>query len=242
MIKLQKISMSYKRPVLSEIDLNIKAGEYVAIMGQSGVGKSTLLKILALQIRATNGCYLLADQELSTLNNKERQGLIAKEIGYVDQATYLFDSLTVYENIMLATDVAGEKWDEQLFELLIKYFELDGLASKYPSELSGGERQRVVITRNILKKPRILLMDEPTSSLDYLSSLKLMNLIDRYQRRFDLTTIIVTHNSQIAKHTNRVILINDGRIYADIYRTSDDFEQQIIKAQNAMYGREYDRA
>lgn len=241
-INLSKICMNYNRQVINNLDLKIEDGEYTAIMGPSGVGKSTLLKILALQERATSGSYLLGDIDVSIEDQTKRKEIIRNQIGYVDQATFLFDSLTVIENVMLASSSSGVAFDQEYCSKVFKYLEIDGKEHSYPYELSGGERQRVVIAQNLLKKPTILLMDEPTSSLDYISSKNLMELLSSLQQSLQITTVIVTHNSQVAKHADRVILMKDGQIFANVYKGADDFEAKIMTAQSAMYRRDYDRS
>ncbi len=240
-IKLEKISKSYIEPVLLDLDLEISDGEFIAVMGASGTGKSTLLKILGLQIHETSGRYILGDKDVSLLKDENRSQMIASEIGYVDQNIYLFDSLTIIDNILLAANGAKKEVDPDYLKLLINYFKLEELLDKYPFELSGGERQRIVIARNILKKPQLLLMDEPTSSLDFNSSKELLDLISKYQQQLAVTTIIVTHNSNVAKYANRVILLKNGKVFTNIYRGDDDFEIKINNAQAAMYRSDYDR-
>lgn len=239
-IKLEKICMDYNRKVIDNIDLIIEDGEYIALMGPSGVGKSTLVKILGLQERATSGSYLLDDTDVSLESQTNRKEIMRNNIGYVDQATFLFDSLTVIENVMLATDSINQQFDQEYCKLIFNYLDIADKEDAYPYQLSGGERQRVVIAQNILKKPKILLMDEPTSCLDYMSSKKLVKLISRLQAEFKITTVIVTHNSQIAKYANRVVLMSDGQIFANLYKGAEDFESKIITAQSAMYRRDYD--
>lgn len=240
-IKLEKISKSYKEPVLINLDLEIEDGEFIAIMGPSGTGKSTLLKILGLQIRETSGRYIIGDKDVSLLKDEKRSKMIASEIGYVDQNIYLFDSLTIKENIFLATHGADKKVDTDYLKLLINYFKLENLLDKHPFELSGGERQRIVIVRNLLKKPQLLLMDEPTSSLDFNSSKELLDLISKYQQKLAVSTVIVTHNSNVAKYAKRVILLKNGKVFTNIYRGDSDFETKINNAQAAMYRSDYDR-
>lgn len=240
-ITLKKISKNFNYPVLKNIDLDVKQGEYLAIMGSSGVGKSTLLKILALQLRPDSGIYTIDNQDINVQTEIIRKQYITHNIGYVDQEPYLFDSLNVIENILLGLSISEQNQTQKLINQVLVYFDINHLQKYYPYELSGGERQRVVIVKNILINPKLLLMDEPTSSLDYATSNKLMELLDAYQKEYKITTIIVTHNPTIAKHTNRTIIMNEGKIYADIYKTDDSFEQDIINAQAIIYRRKDDR-
>lgn len=236
-IKLEKICMTYNRPVIVNLDLTIYKGEYVAIMGPSGVGKSTILKILALQIRATSGIYQLDEQDVSVESHENRKKIKRDTIGYIDQATFLFDSLTVIENVMLMLSSVNEIFDQKYCDLVFKYLDISGKENSYPYELSGGERQRVVIAQNILKKPKLLLMDEPTSSLDYINGKKLMELITKLQSKLNLTIVIVTHNTNVAKYVNRTILIKDGQVFANVYKGEDDYQTKLMTAQSAMYRR-----
>lgn len=240
-IKLEKLSKIYNRPVIVDMDLEVSSGEFISIMGPSGTGKSTLLKILAMQIYESAGKYYIDGLDVSTMTYDQRASTIAKDIGYVDQEIYLFDSLTVGENIKLASYNASGSYDDEYFTILCQYFKLSELVDKYPFEISGGERQRTVIVRNLLKKPKFLLMDEPTSSLDYKTSEELLTLLARFQSEFNITVIIVTHNSNVAKHSKRVILLKDGKIYSNVYPISNDFEHDINNAVNGMYRRDYDR-
>lgn len=236
-IKLEKICMTYNRPVIVNLDLTIEEGEYVAIMGPSGVGKSTILKILALQLRATSGSYKLEEQDVSVESHENRKKIKRNTIGYIDQATFLFDSLTVIENVKLILSSVNQVFDQEYCDLVFKYLDISGKENSYPYELSGGERQRVVIAQNILKKPKILLMDEPTSSLDYINGKKLMELITKLQSRLNLTIVIVTHNTNVAKYVNRTILIKDGQVFANVYKGEDDYQTKLLTAQSAMYRR-----
>lgn len=240
-IKLEKICKSYDKPVLHNLDLEIQDDEFVAIMGPSGTGKSTLLKILALQIHETSGRYILGEDDVSVMKEEKRSQVITDQVGYVDQDIYLFDSLTVRDNIVIAVNPTDKDIDLKSYELLIKYFKLEDLQDKYPFELSGGERQRAVIVRNVLKRPQVLLMDEPTSSLDFKSSNELLTLISKYQSKLGVALVVVTHNSSVAKHAERVVLLKNGKVFTNIYRGDGDFEQQINTAQAAMYRSDYDR-
>lgn len=215
-IKLEKICVNYNRPVIVNLDLIIEEGEYVAIMGPSGVGKSTILKILALQLRATSGSYYLDEVDVSVESHEDRKKIKRNTIGYIDQETFLFDSLTVIENMMLTLSSVNKDFDKDFCELVFRYLDISGKGNNYPYELSGGERQRVVIAQNILKKPKILLMDEPTSSLDYTNGKKLMYLITKLQAKLNITIVIVTHNTNVAKYVNRSILIKDGQVFANV--------------------------
>lgn len=240
-LELKKISKTYYDTVLENLDFKVEDGQFISIMGPSGSGKSTLLKILGLQIRETSGSYVIKNIEVSSQSYKNRRKHLADLIGYVDQDVYLFDSLTIEENIKIGCYGANIKIDLNYLQQLLKYFKLEQHIDKYPFEISGGERQRVIIVRNLLKKPEILLMDEPTSSLDYKTSNDLMELIVKQQHDLKVTTIIVTHNPHIAQYTNRVVFIKNRKIFADIYRTEENFEERINKTQAAVYKGDYDR-
>ncbi len=239
-IKLKALSKVYRQKVLNDIDLTINDGEFVAIMGPSGAGKSTLVKLLALIEQATSGQYFCDDVELITANLDIRQKFQLQNIGYVDQSLELFDSLNIEENINIVRNIANIDVDDIYRNNIFSSLQINDLLLKYPSELSGGERQRVIIARNLLKKPSLLILDEPTSALDYRTSNNLMKLLKTLHQQIELTIVLVTHNSNIAKYTNRTVFIKDGSIYNNIYNLNENYEHEIITCIQSMYRRSND--
>lgn len=235
-IQLQALSKQYDQSVLENIDLEIKTGDFVAIMGPSGAGKSTLVKQLALIELPSSGNYLLDGVNLSLATVDERSQLIRRTIAYVDQSLFLYDSLTVYENISLGLNIAQMKIDSVAIANMASKLKVEHLLTKYPCELSGGERQRIIICQNLLKQPKLIVLDEPTSALDYQASHELMQLLTAFQSELSTTIILVTHNSAMAKYSKRTIFLKDGRVYNNVYHLDHNYEQEIIACNSSMYG------
>jgi putative ABC transport system ATP-binding protein len=200
--------------VLRGIDLNIDAGEFVAIMGTSGSGKTTLMNVLGCLDVPTSGQYVLADQEVSRLSDDELSEIRNQHVGFVFQSFYLLPYATVLENVLLPTlyqeKTKGSDGSKRALELL-RLVGLEDRAHFRPNQLSGGQQQRVAIARALVNDPEILLADEPTGQLDSKTAREIMALLRNMNER-GKTVIVVTHDAEIAGYATRTIQIKDGTI------------------------------
>jgi|TARA_B110000971_G_scaffold207175_1_gene231135 putative ABC transport system ATP-binding protein len=200
--------------ILDGIDLEIKQGETVAIVGASGSGKTTLLGILAGLDEASAGRVMLVDEEISSLDEEARAKVRGLHVGFVFQSFQLLGSLTALENVMLPVELRGDTLAEsQATQLLAKV----GLADRvdhYPRQLSGGEQQRVAIARAFASAPTVLFADEPTGNLDTQTGELICDLLFDLNREFGTTLIMVTHDSRLAERCARTIAIAAGKIQA----------------------------
>ncbi len=213
MISLEKVSKIYKTGevdyrALDKINLEINQGEFVVILGPSGAGKSTLLNLLGGMDRPTSGKIIVNQVDISKFTDKQLTKFRAEQIGFVFQSYNILPSLTVEENVSIMRDIV--KLKQNPIEVL-KSVGLGRHLNKFPSELSGGEQQRVSIARAVVKKPAILLCDEPTGALDSDTGVQILKLL-KAQTDKDTTVIIVTHNALIAEIADRVIHLKNGQI------------------------------
>ncbi len=201
---------------LRGIDLSINRNEYVAIMGASGSGKSTLMNILGCLDVATDGNYILNNQNVSNLNENELAEIRNKEIGFVFQTFNLLAKYTALDNVSLPLVYAGKSKTERkiIAQQVLKSVGLDDRVTHKPNELSGGQRQRVAIARAMVNNPSIILADEPTGNLDSEISIEIMRLFDKIHRLGN-TIILVTHEPDIATYAQRIIKLKDGIIEED---------------------------
>ncbi len=200
---------------LNDVSLSVQRGEMVSIMGPSGSGKSTLMNIIGCLDAPTSGSYRLDGEEVGGWGDAKLAETRNDKIGFVFQTYNLLPRLTALANVELALLYGGGR-DARARSM--KALESVGLGHRYghrPLELSGGEQQRVAIARALVKDPAILLADEPTGALDTRSSADIMAILQRLNREDGLTVVLVTHESEIARHTQRVISVRDGRIVGD---------------------------
>ena len=203
--------------VLKGIDLDIKRGEYVALMGPSGSGKSTLMNLLGCLDTPTAGTYELNGKDVSNMSQDELAEIRNKEIGFVFQTFNLLPRTSALENVALPMVYAGASKEERKKQAE-KVLADVGLADRMDhksSQLSGGQRQRVAVGRALVNKPSIILADEPTGNLDSKTSVEIMGLFDEIHRNGN-TVIIVTHEEDIAKYAHRVIRLVDGMVASDL--------------------------
>lgn len=203
-----------KSIVLKKINLDIYRGEFVSIMGASGSGKSTLLYCLGGIEHPTSGEVFVNQENMNALNDKKKSNLRSKEIGFVFQFFNLINNLTVLENVILPAVMSGGKRKE-VTERAKKILKVVGLKDKmmsFPSQLSGGQQQRVAIARALINDPSIILADEPTGNLDSKSTNEIINLLVKLNKEFGTTIIQVTHDVKTTKASDRIILIEDGRV------------------------------
>ena len=194
---------------LREVDLDIDAGEFIVLLGPSGSGKSTLLNILGGLDVPSSGEVRFRDQDLSAASEAELTAFRRRHVGFVFQFYNLIPSLTVRENVALVTDIVANAMP---VDEAIDRVGLTPRRDHFPSQLSGGEQQRVAIARAIVKRPDVLLCDEPTGALDYETGKLVLEVIERINRDVGTTTIVITHNAAIAGMADRVVHLGDGRI------------------------------
>ena len=197
---------------VDNISLSVNKGEFVAIVGASGSGKSTLLHLLGGVDRPTSGKIYIDGNEINNMNNDKLAIFRRRQIGIVYQFYNLIPILTVEENISLPCDLDGNRPDKERMDLILKSFGLFERRNHLPNELSGGQQQRTSIARALINNPAILLADEPTGNLDSKSTEEIMSILKMYNRDFNQTIIMITHNLEIAKEADRIITIQDGKI------------------------------
>lgn len=194
---------------LKEVSLEILRGEFIVLLGASGSGKSTLLNILGGLDTASSGRVLFGTQDLSAADEEELTDYRRRHVGFVFQFYNLIPSLTVHENVALVTDIAA---DPMPVDEAIALVGLAPRSGHFPAQLSGGEQQRVAIARAIVKRPDVLLCDEPTGALDYATGKLVLEVIERINVELGTTAIVITHNAAIAGMADRVVRLGDGRI------------------------------
>lgn len=199
---------------LDDINFTLNKKEFVVILGPSGAGKTTLLNILGGMDVATSGNYIVEDKDVCQFNNKQLARFRREKIGFVFQFYNLMNNLTAYENVCLATKKIKDTLNPK--DILVKVG-LEKRLNNFPSNLSGGEQQRVSIARALVKKPEILLCDEPTGALDSKTGQNIIALLKDLAKSEDSAVVVVTHNANIALVADRVIHISDGKIVADYY-------------------------
>ena len=218
MIKITNITKSFKNGdvethVLKGISLEIKSGEFVAIMGKSGAGKSTLMYQMSLLDHPTSGEILIDNQKVTNLSHDERTKFRLDNLGYIFQDYALVPELTALENIMVPL-LMQEKSDEEALSIAKASLEKIGLGHRennLPSQLSGGEQQRVSIARAVAHNPKILFADEPTANLDNISSQAVMEIFSDLHKQGQ-TIVMVTHETEYTVHCDRIIQISDGQV------------------------------
>ncbi|MFC7365186.1 MULTISPECIES: ABC transporter ATP-binding protein [Bhargavaea] len=225
MIRLKSISKSYrsaagKDSVLEGLDFQVDEGEYVAIMGASGTGKSTLMNILGTLERPDAGEYIFRDKKIHKMSNRKLTLLRNEEIGFVFQNYQLIPNLSVYQNVLLPL-AYKRKWQSRKRERVKKALSMVGLEEKLkakPHQLSGGQKQRVAIARAIVNEPSLLLADEPTGSLDEKTTESILEIFDELHER-GVTIILISHDPEVAKRAQRILHLKGGRIKEQAYET-----------------------
>ena len=246
MLKVINLQKDFKNnrntfKILKDINLDVKEGEFLSIMGPSGAGKTTLLNILSTIDKPTSGKVYYENKDINKISNKELSKFRRDNIGFIFQDYNLLDSMSVEDNIALPLVIANEKQSKIKSEIikLSKFFGIEAHLKKYPYELSGGQKQRVATARALITSPKIIFADEPTGALDSKSSKMLLNSIEKLNKELHATILMVTHDAFTASYAHRILFIKDGKIFNELIRGNDsrkEFFNKIIEVVTLLVG------
>lgn len=225
---------------LQDIDLSIKEGEFVGIMGPSGAGKTTLLNILATIDKPSSGVVTIDGEDILKMNEEKLSIFRRNKLGFIFQDFNLLDTLTVKENIVLPlalSKVGLKEIEKRLTEVTVS-LGIDDILTKYPYEISGGQKQRTAAARAIINKPALVLADEPTGALDSKSATELLQALTDLNEKNRATILMVTHDAFTASYCKRIIFIKDGLLFTEIVRggSRKDFFEKIIDVLKTLGG------
>lgn len=217
LLKVENLSKIYGKGdnevvALDNVNISVEKGEFVAIVGASGSGKSTLLHLIGGVDRATSGKVYINGTDIFSLNDDKLAIFRRRQVGIVYQFYNLIPILNVEENIALPMELDGRKIEEKDMSEMLKHLGLENRRTHLPNELSGGQQQRTSIGRALITRPSLILADEPTGNLDTRSGNEIMEILRRSNKEFDQTIIMITHNMELAKAADRIILIADGKV------------------------------
>ena len=212
-LKKYYVTDNYEVHALDGVSLSVEEGEILAVIGTSGSGKTTLLQILGGLDEPTAGGVWIRGNSLKDMTEDERTIFRRRNIGFVFQQYNLIPVINVYENIVLPLRLDGAEIDEALLEDIVRTLKIGEKLENLPEELSGGEQQRVAIARALMVKPAVLLCDEPTGNLDSVTSMEVISLLKTCAARFHQTVIVVTHQEAIAQMADRILRVEDGKLY-----------------------------
>ena len=215
MIKAEKITLNYgDLKVLKGVNLNIKEGEFVSIVGASGAGKTTLLQIIGTLENPTSGKIIIDGTDITSLSDKELSNFRNENIGFVFQFHNLLTEFTALENVCLPAFISGKNRNEieERAKELLNLLNMGNRLDHKPNELSGGEQQRVAVARALINNPSIILADEPSGNLDSENAKSLHELLQKLNKDLNFTIVVVTHNDKLANITDRKLEIKDGKI------------------------------
>ncbi|MEE1304792.1 MAG: ABC transporter ATP-binding protein [Agathobacter sp.] len=220
LLKVENLTKIYGKDenqvkALDNVSLSVEKGEFVAIVGASGSGKSTLLHLLGGVDRPTSGKVTINGTDIFALNDDKLAIFRRRQVGIVYQFYNLIPILNVEENIALPMELDGRKVAPQDMEEMLSHLGLEKRRGHLPNELSGGQQQRTSIGRALITRPSLILADEPTGNLDSKSGNEIMELLKKSNRELDQTIVMITHNMELAKAADRIIMIEDGRIKWD---------------------------
>jgi len=220
-VRLENLTKNYKRgseviKALDGVTLEIDKGEFVAVVGRSGSGKTTMLDLLGLLLKPTSGSLFIDDVDTSKLNDRERAHMRARKVGFVFQEYNLLSGLNVLENVTLPLRYVkdGKAGKQRAIELIERVGLTDRIKHR-PTELSGGQMQRVAIARSMVNSPSLILLDEPTGAVDTETAQQLVDLLKRLNREDQVTIVVVTHDLDVAGQARRQIRLKDGKVLAD---------------------------
>lgn len=245
-LKGTKIYKSYgnkynKQEVLKGIDIGVREGEFVSIMGASGSGKTTLLNVLSSIDKVSQGSITIEGKEMTEMKEKQLAQFRKNHLGFIFQEYNLLDTLTVKENILLPLSISKtpKKEADFKFERVATELGIYDIKDKYPNEISGGQKQRTSAARAFIHEPSIIFADEPTGALDSKSASDLLNKLSDLNQKRKATILMVTHDPVAASYCNRVIFIKDGQIYTQLNKGEEsrqDFFKDIMKTQGVLGG------
>ena len=220
---------------LRNVNFTVEAGEYVAIMGESGSGKTTLLNILAALDRPTSGEILLNGKSLSKISQNKLAAFRRDNLGFVFQEFNLLDTFSIQDNIYLPLVLAGVPYEEMERRLkpIADTLDISHILKKFPYEVSGGQKQRAAVARALITEPQIILADEPTGALDSKASDTLLRLFGQVNQAGQ-TVLMVTHSIKAASHAKRVLFLQDGEVYHQLYRGDQTSEQLYAKISDTL--------
>lgn len=204
-----------QQKALDNINLSVTKGEFVAIVGASGSGKSTLLHLIGTVDKATSGKIYIDNKDISKLNKEKSAIFRRRKIGLIYQFYNLIPTLTVEQNILLPLKLDKKTFNESYFYEITSILGLQDKLSSYPNQLSGGQQQRTAIARALMYRPAIILADEPTGNLDRKNSQEIIDLLKLSNKSYNQTTILITHDENVALQADRIITIEDGKIISD---------------------------
>ncbi|SMP38416.1 putative ABC transport system ATP-binding protein [Sphaerochaeta associata] len=222
MIKVQKVSRNYKTGesvvrALRQVSLEIQDGEFLSIAGPSGSGKTTLLNLIGCIDAIDDGEISINGQKVSTMNKEEKTSFRRQNLGFIFQTYNLIPVLSAYENVSFVLsllDVPEAEVRQRTYEIL-KEVGLEGMENRRPSRLSGGQQQRIAIARALVKRPQIILADEPTANLDSKTGEEILKLMKRMNEKFGTTFIFSTHDKMVMEYASRLVQLHDGSIVSD---------------------------
>ncbi len=247
MLEVKDLVKSYgtgknQNKVLRGVNFTIHKGEFVAVMGPSGSGKTTLLDCISRYKSFESGEVLLNGKDLGKLNDKEMAKVRNEKVGFVFQDFMLLDGLTVYENVCIPQVIKGENYKlmEKKTASLLKMFDIDKIGKKYPAEISGGQKQRTAVARALINDPLMILADEPTGNLDSRSSEAVIDAFITAKQKLEATILMVTHDSLSASYCDRVILMRDGVVCAEMVNKGDrrEFFNELMDVLRKLNGGE----
>lgn len=249
-MKLLEVKSLYKNyfsqgtvtQALNGISFDVLKGEFVGIMGASGSGKTTLLNCLATILKPTSGEILLAGKNITMFKGKQLSDYRGSKIGYLFQDFALLDNLTASENITLPLalhNVSDKDSQKKLLEIA-KFFGIEDILNKFPGQMSGGQKQRVAAARCLINETEIILADEPTGALDTKSARSLMEKLSQVNQMMQKTILMVTHDANAASFTNRILFIQDGKIFHELIKQDEesrkDFYERILTVMAQLAG------
>lgn len=249
MLQVRHLSKSYTSgslvyPVLKDVSLRVEKGEFVAVMGPSGSGKTTLLNCISCFIPHEQGSIVLADQDISDLNETELARVRNRQMGFVFQDFMLLDGLSVFENICLPQIIARRPvvQMEEKARNICRLFGIEKIMEKYPVEISGGEKQRTAVARALMNQPYVILADEPTGNLDSKSCKAVIDAFLQAKKEMGATIFMVTHDSFAASFCDRVIVLKDGQVHGELRRsrTRREFMDELLDTIRTLGGDEDD--